>query len=289
MIEGRIIKGIGGFYYVDCGRKVYECRARGRFRKDRITPLVGDFVTCRIDEPSGSGMLCEILPRKNRLIRPPVANVTQIAVVFSAANPKPNLRVVDKLITSAVYAGIKPVICVNKADITDASEYTEIYEKSGFDTIVVSAKENLNIDKLKRRLSGQTTVFAGISGVGKSSLLNRVLKNANLETGEVSSKVERGKHTTRHSELMTLDTGDGYIIDTPGFSSFAAMDIDESELCTLFPDFEPYTSECRFMDCRHTVEKGCAVLEAIESGKLSKSRHDSYLEQYNEIVDNKKY
>lgn len=289
MIDGRIIKGIGGFYYVDCGEKVYECRARGRFRKDGITPLVGDFVTCRIDEPSGSGMLCEILPRKNRLIRPPVANVTQIAVVFSAANPKPNLRVVDKLIASAVYAGIKPVICVNKADITDASEYTEIYEKSGFDTIVVSAKENLNIDELKRRLSGQTTVFAGISGVGKSSLLNRVLKNANLETGEVSSKVERGKHTTRHSELMPLDFGDGYIIDTPGFSSFAAMDIDESELCALFPDFEPYTSECRFMDCRHTVEKGCAVLEAVESGKLSKSRHDSYVEQYNEIIDNKKY
>lgn len=289
LINGRIIKGIGGFYYVDCGDRIYECRARGRFRRDGITPLVGDFVTCRIDAPSGTGMLHDIIQRNNQLIRPSVANVTQIAVVFSAVNPKPNLRVVDKLITSAVYANIKPIICINKSDLTDVSEYTEIYKKSGFETIVVSAKENLNIDALKQRLSGHTTVFAGISGVGKSSLLNRILENANLETDEVSSKVERGKHTTRHSELMRLDTNDGYIIDTPGFSSFAVSDIDEKELYKLFPDFTLYVDKCRFMDCRHTVEQGCAVLEAIERGELSKSRHDSYLEQYKEILDNKKY
>lgn len=287
--EGRIVKGIGGFYYVDCEDKLYECRARGRFRKDGVTPLVGDFVKCRIDEPSGTGMLSEIFPRQNILIRPPVANVSQIAVVFSVANPKPNLRVVDKLISSAVYAGIKPLICINKADITDTSEYVDIYEKSGFDTIVVSAKDNLNINELELKLSGQTTVFAGISGVGKSSLLNCVIKDAELETGEVSSKVERGRHTTRHSELMRLDNGDGYIIDTPGFSSFAASDIDEKQLYTLFPDFLPYVDKCRFLDCRHRVEQGCGVLEAINDGKLSKSRHDSYLEQYDEILKNKKY
>lgn len=289
LINGRIVKGIGGFYYVDCGDKVYECRARGRFRKDGITPLVGDFVTCRIDTPSGTGMLHDIIKRNNQLIRPSVANVTQIAVVFSAVNPKPNLRVVDKLITSAVYADIKPIICINKSDLTDTSEYTDIYERSGFETIVVSAKENLNIDAIKQRLRGQTTVFAGISGVGKSSLLNRILENANLETGEVSSKVERGKHTTRHSELMRLDTNDGYIIDTPGFSSFSVSDIDEKELYKLFPDFALYVDKCQFMDCRHTVEQGCAVLEAVERGEISKSRHDSYLEQYKEILENKKY
>ncbi|MCI5893380.1 MAG: ribosome small subunit-dependent GTPase A [Clostridiales bacterium] len=288
-INGRIIKGIGGFYYIDTADGIFECRARGRFRKEGVTPLVGDVVTCRIDLPSKTGMITEIHPRKNQLIRPPVANVTQIAIVFSAVNPKPNLRVVDKLITSAVYADINPLICINKADLTDVSEFYDIYDKSGFDTIVVSAKESFNIDVLKSKLVGETTVFAGISGVGKSSLLNRIVKEADLETGEVSSKIERGRHTTRHSELMQTDDGNGYIIDTPGFSSFSVSDIDESELYTLFPDFAPYVDNCKFPDCRHTVEQGCAVIEAVNSGELSKSRHDSYLEQYSEVLDNKKY
>lgn len=289
IINGRIIKGIGGFYYIDTADGIFECRARGRFRKEGITPLVGDIVTCRIDLPSKTGMITEIYPRNNKLIRPPVANVTQIAIVFSAVNPKPNLRVVDKLITSAVYADIKPLICINKADLTDVSELCEIYKMSGFDTIVVSAKDKINIDILKSKLIGEITVFAGISGVGKSSLLNRILKNANLETGEVSLKVERGRHTTRHSELMQIDGGNGYIIDTPGFSSFSVSDIDEDELYTLFPDFVPYADDCKFPDCSHTVEQGCAVIEAINCGKLSKSRHDSYMEQYKEVIDNKKY
>ncbi len=289
IINGRIIKGIGGFYYIDTADGVFECRARGRFRKEGIIPLVGDLVACRIDMPSKTGLITEIYPRNNELIRPSVSNITQIAIVFSAVNPKPNLRVIDKLITSAVYADIKPIICINKSDLTDTSELSDIYDRSGFDTIIVSAKDNINIDILKSKLRGETTVFAGISGVGKSSILNRIIKGANLETGEVSSKVERGRHTTRHSELMQIDDGSGYIIDTPGFSSFAVSDIDESELYTLFPDFTPYADDCKFPDCRHTVEKGCAVIEAVNCGKLSKSRHDSYLEEYNEILENKKY
>lgn len=291
LIIGRIIKGIGGFYYISADDDdVFECRARGRFRKDGITPLVGDMVQCKIDMPSKTGMIVEILPRKNELIRPPVSNVTQIAIVLSVVNPKPNLRVVDKLITSAVYAGIKPLICINKADLSDTDELCDIYMRSGFDVISLSAKENLNIDVLMSKLSGEITVFGGISGVGKSSILNRVLKNADLETGEVSTKVERGKHTTRHSELMPTDDNSGYIIDTPGFSSFSVSDIDESELCTLFTDFFPYADKCEFPDCRHTSEqKGCAVLAAVESGKISKSRHESYMEQYKEVLENKKY
>lgn len=288
-IQGRIIKGIGGFYYIDSGGTLYECRARGRFRRDGITPLVGDLVTCIIDRASKTGMVTEIQDRKNKLIRPPVANVTQIAIVFSVTNPKPNLRVVDKLITSAIFAGIKPIICINKADLADTSDYFNIYNKSGFNTLVISAKDNFNIDKLLEYLVDEITVFAGNSGVGKSSILNQILNDVNLETGEVSGRIERGKHTTRHSELIPLDDNDGYIIDTPGFSSFSVSDIDERNLYKFFPEFEQYTGSCKFLDCRHTVEKGCSVLEAVKNNLISKSRHDSYLEQYKEILDNKEY
>ncbi len=288
-VEGRIVKGVGGFYYVRSADTTYECRARGRFRKDGITPLVGDLVSCTIDKVSNTGMISEILPRKNFLIRPPVANITQIAIVFSVANPKPNLRTIDKLISSAMYAGISPVICINKTDLESGGELFDIYSSSGFDTICVSALENSNIDLLMERLAGEITVFAGDSGVGKSSLLNRVLKDVDLEVGAVSNRVERGRHTTRHSELMPLENNEGYIIDTPGFSSFSVSDFDIEKLPGLFPEFAQYTDRCKFQDCSHTVEDGCAVLQALENGKIQKSRHDSYLEQYNEIKSKKIY
>ncbi len=291
IIQGRIIKGVGGFYYIKPSGSdtVFECRARGRFRKEGITPLVGDVVNCNIDSASGTGLISEILPRTNSLIRPPVANVTRIAIVFSVAFPKPNLFTVDKLITSAMYAGIRPIICVNKTDLQNGGEYFDIYSAAGFDTLCVSAETGDNTDRLSELLRGELTVFAGNSGVGKSSLLNRILKNADLATGEVSGRVERGRHTTRHSELMPLDDGGGYIIDTPGFSSFSVADMDEKELCRLFPEFEPYIDKCGFADCSHTVEKGCAVLEALNDGKISKSRHESYKAQYKEILENKTY
>lgn len=288
-IQGKIFKGIGGFYYVKSGDSIYECRARGRFRKDGITPLVGDEVSCLIDKASNTGMISNIIPRTNFLIRPPVANVTQIAIVVSVTNPKPNLKTVDKLISSAIYANIKPLICINKTDLQNGEKLFEIYSKIGFDTIYISAESKENIDMLIENLSGEVTVFAGNSGVGKSSLLNCILKDANLETGTVSSKIERGRHTTRHSELIPLDNRGGYIIDTPGFSSFSLSGFNEHELYKLFPEFIEFADNCRFADCSHTVEKGCAVLEAIESGEISKTRHDSYVEQYKEILDSKTF
>lgn len=288
-IQGKIFKGIGGFYYVKSGDSIYECRARGRFRKDGITPLVGDDVSCLIDKASNTGMISNIIPRTNFLIRPPVANVTQIAIVVSVTNPKPNLKTVDKLISSAIYANIKPLICINKIDLQNGEKLFEIYSKIGFDTIYISAESRENIDMLIEKLSGEVTVFAGNSGVGKSSLLNCILKDANLETGTISSKIERGRHTTRHSELIPLDNSGGYIIDTPGFSSFSVSGFNEHELYKLFPEFIEIADNCRFADCSHTVEKGCAVLEAIESGEISRTRHDSYVEQYKEILDSKTF
>lgn len=288
-IQGKIFKGIGGFYYVKSGDSIYECRARGRFRKDGITPLVGDDVSCLIDKASNTGMISNIIPRTNFLIRPPVANVTQIAIVVSVTNPKPNLKTVDKLISSAIYANIKPLICINKIDLQNGEKLFEIYSKIGFDTIYISAESRENIDMLIEKLSGEVTVFAGNSGVGKSSLLNCILKDANLETGTISSKIERGRHTTRHSELIPLDNSGGYIIDTPGFSSFSVSGFNEHELYKLFPEFIEFADNCRFADCSHTVEKGCAVLEAIESGEISRTRHDSYVEQYKEILDSKTF
>ncbi len=290
-VEGRITKGVGGFYYISSSGdgKIYECRARGRFRKEGITPLVGDVVRCGIDSASNTGLISEILPRTNSLIRPPVANVSRIAIVFSVVNPKPNLFTVDKLVTSSMYAGVRPIICINKTDLGDGGEYYDIYSRAGFDTICISAETGENVDRLNDMLIGELTVFAGNSGVGKSSILNRILRHADLKTGEVSDRVERGRHTTRHSELMQLDSRDGYIIDTPGFSSFSVADMDEKQLCGLFPEFQPYINDCGFTDCSHTVEKDCAVLNALKSGKISKSRHESYKAQYKEILDNKQY
>lgn len=287
-IEGIIIKGIGGFYYVDSGEEIYECRGRGKFRKEGITPLVGDRVVCLADTEALTGTVYEIRDRESELIRPAVANVTQMAAVFSPENPKPNLSVVDKMITSAIYAGIKPIICINKTDISDGGEYEDIYERSGFETIMLSAKENINVDRLKNCLKDEITVFAGNSGVGKSSLLNAVFGEERFETGDVSGRVERGRHTTRHSELLKAPSG-GYIIDTPGFSSFTISELDEKELMYLFPEFKSYMDDCMFSDCTHRKEKGCGVLRAVEEGLIPRSRHESYLLQYQEILDNKKY
>lgn len=288
-LKGRIIKGVGGFYYIDTPNGVFECRARGRFRKEGTTPLVGDIVSCNIDSASNTGMITEIFPRQNALIRPAVANVTSIAIVVSITNPKPNLRTIDKLISSAEYVGIRPIICINKIDLCSSDELFEIYSKSGFNVLSVSAATKFNISRLEEMLDNEITVFAGNSGVGKSSLLNCILQDVVLKTGEVSSKIERGRHTTRHTELIKLKNSDGYIIDTPGFSSFDLTGFDVKRLDSLFPEFSYYIGKCRFMDCCHTVEDGCAVLQAVHDGIIPKSRHDSYLEQLNEINNNTKY
>ena len=287
IIDGIITKGIGGFYYVDTADGCFECRARGNFRKAGITPLVGDKVTIVADAALKTGAVDKIHDRKNVLLRPPVANVTQMAVVLATANPKPNLYMIDKLLASAELSEINIIICVNKTDIDEGKEIYDVYQKAGFCVIPLSAKKNENIEVLSEKLKNNITVFAGNSGVGKSSLLNCITGGENFETGEVSEKVERGKHTTRHSELVLLDNG-GYIIDTPGFGTLDFSLLQPENCAELFREFEPYTDECSFRDCSHTVEKGCSVIEALMDGKISKSRHESYIRILDEVKRSQK-
>ncbi len=286
--SGRIIKAIGGFYYVDTAEGIFECRGRGIFRKNNLTPLVGDIAEISIDDVSNTGFVDKIQDRKNVLLRPPVSNVDQMAVVVSTTNPKPNKYLLDTLLASAEYADITPLICFNKTDLDQGDELFHIYQKIGFNVVKVSAKTNLNIDIIKEHLKDKITVFAGNSGVGKSSILNAVLGKENFETGEVSTRVERGKHTTRHNELVALDFG-GYIIDTPGFGSFDIAKLEIEDCTALFREFSPFTDNCKFTDCSHTVEKGCAVLEAIHNNQIDSTRHESYCRLVNEIKQSQKW
>lgn len=285
---GRITKGVGGFYYVDTADGCFECRARGSFRKEGVTPLVGDRVEISVDESSGTGVVDAIEQRKNVLLRPPVANVTQMAAVISVANPKPNLYLTDKLLASAELAGIEIVLCINKTDIDGGEEISSVYREAGFCVIPLSAKEDRNMDLLADKLKDNVTVFAGNSGVGKSSILNCIMGSNDFATGEVSERVERGRHTTRHTELVPLKYG-GYIIDTPGFGTLDFSLLEFETPSELFREFEPFTDECRFSDCSHTVEKGCAVIEALKSGKISATRHESYVRLMDEIKNSGKF
>ncbi len=292
MINGKIIKGIGGFYYVDTENGLYECRARGIFRKNKITPLVGDRVSINVvDEENKKGVVEEIEERDTELVRPPIANVDKALIVFAIKNPSPNLSLLDRFIVLAEKENLEIVIVFTKVDLdTDGElldELRNIYEASGYKVIPVSNKLKLNIDKIKEELKGNTVVFAGPSGVGKSSLLNEVDKNFELKTGEVSDKIKRGKHTTRHAELLKLECG-GMVADTPGFSSLILDDIDESELKEYFIEFDKY-DECRFGSrCIHENEPSCAVKEAVENRAISKKRYESYIQLLNEIRSGKR-
>ena len=292
MINGKIIKGIGGFYYVDTENGLYECRARGIFRKNKITPLVGDRVSISVvDEENKKGVVEEIEERDTELVRPPIANVDKALIVFAIKNPSPNLSLLDRFIVLAEKENLEIVIVFTKVDLdTDGEllgELKDIYEVSGYKVISVSNKLKLNIDKIKEELKENTVVFAGPSGVGKSSLLNEVDKNFELKTGEVSDKIKRGKHTTRHAELLKLECG-GMVADTPGFSSLTLDDIEESELKEYFIEFDKY-DECRFGSrCIHENEPSCAVKEAVENGDISKKRYESYIQLLNEIRSGKR-
>lgn len=285
IFDGVIMKGIGGFYYVntDCG--IIECRARGIFRKKGFTPLVGDAVVIETTD-SQHGVINEICERKNALIRPAVANVTQMVVVVAHSGPVPNPYVIDKLIASAEFSKLKIAVCFNKSDLGGSADLVETYKKSGFTVIETSAQKKENITPLKEILCDELTVFAGNSGVGKSSLINEILGEQMFETGTVSEKLERGRHTTRHSELVRLPFG-GYIIDTPGFSSFDINLIPKEDLTLMFREFDDYTHECRFPDCRHISEPDCGVLEAVKDGRIPQSRHESYVQLFDERVNNK--
>jgi len=291
MLNGKIIKGIGGFYYVDTENGLYECRARGIFRKEKITPLVGDRVVISVvDEENKKGVVEEIDERDTELVRPPIANVDKALIVFAIKNPSPNLSLLDRFIVLAEKENLEIVIILTKADLDDGEELNkikDIYELSGYKVIPVSNRQKLNIDKVKEELNGNVVVFAGPSGVGKSSLLNEIDQNFELQTGEVSDKIKRGKHTTRHAELLKLECG-GMVADTPGFSSLTLDDIDETELKEYFIEFNDF-DDCRFGSrCIHEKEPSCSVKEAVENGEISKKRYDSYIQLLNEIRQGKR-
>ncbi len=284
-MQGIILKGIGGFYYIETETGIVECKARGVFRKKGLTPLAGD-----ICEISGGGSIEKILPRKNAFIRPPVANVDKMFIVFAAASPSPVTEVIDKLTVAAESSNVKPSIVINKMDISDIEsvEITETYKKTGYDVFSVSAKTGEGVEKLKNALGGCISVFAGCSGVGKTSLMNLILPDAGLETGSVSEKISRGKHTTREVILLPLEGG-GYVADTPGFSSLEIDDIRAEELEGYFPEFGDYIGNCRFRGCSHINEPDCRVKEAVEKGIIGKSRYESYIKFYERLKNIKEW
>ena len=277
MIKGIIVKGIGGFYYIKAeDDRVYECKARGVFRKKHITPTIGDRVSIEVKD--GKGSIEEIEPRRNQLIRPSVANIDTLIIVVATLSPEPDLSVIDKMIVNAHINGIEPMICINKTDLAKRDDIEEIYQKAGYKVIKVSAAQNEGMEEFEKILQGKVTAFAGLSGVGKSSILS-IVTSSSLETGSVSEKIQRGKHTTRHTELFEI-AKDSYVLDTPGFGSLEAEDIDCQNLWECFPEMAEANSMCRFRGCSHINEPDCAVKQLVEDGKMASSRYQSYKEIY---------
>ena len=290
MLEGIITKGIGGFYYVRVGDTTYECRARGLFRKQNIKPQVGDKVRIRVSEDS-LGYVEEVLPRTTELIRPPVSNVNQAIIVFAIRKPDPNMWLLDRFLLLASSEDLEVVICINKVDMAteqEVEEMNDIYKNTGYKVITTSTVDETGIDELRDILKDKITVFAGPSGVGKSTLLNMIQPNLKLETGVISEKTSRGKHTTRHTELIELESG-GFVLDTPGFSSLDLDFLSEDTLEQHFPEIHEKGRECRFNGCKHLKEPGCAVKESVESGEISQTRYDNYAMFLKEIIDNRRY
>lgn len=288
-LKGILKKAIAGFYYVEAGDSLFECKARGVFRKEKIQPTVGDFVEFSILEEN-KGLLTAVLPRKNCLVRPPVANIDRLFIVSAENTPAPNALMIDRLTAIAACNGIEPVIVFNKADSGDLTPWAEIYRKSGFQVFVTSAKTGEGLAPLAELLQTGVSAFTGNSGVGKSSLLNAILPQLQLQTGDVSQKLGRGRHTTRTVELFKI--GQGYVVDTPGFSSLdieRTMPLFKEQLPEAFAEFEPFFGQCKFTSCAHLGEKGCAVCAAVEAGVISQSRYRSYCHIYEEIKDKKQW
>ena len=282
---GRIIKGVGGNYYVSAKGKIYKCSARGKFRKAKITPTVGDYVQFTIlDENECEGALDTIEKRKNILLRPRVANIDCAIITFAATSPDINRDLLDRFLILAETQNIpKVIICINKSDLVPQEEkdaFANIYEPY-YKVVFTSAEKNIGIDQLKEEIHGCESVFAGPSGVGKSSLINRLIPESNRQTGEISRKIERGKHTTRQVELLRADE-ETYIVDSPGFTSLSLDFLQSEELENYFREFKPYLNKCRFNDCRHLQEPDCAVKEQV--GKdINKERYDSFVSLYEEL------
>lgn len=292
-MRGKILKGIAGFYYVHVVESgVYECKAKGIFRKEKIKPLVGDDVEIEIlNEQEKTGNIETVYPRCNELVRPAVANIDQALVVFAITRPSPHFNLLDRFLVMMQSKDIPVILCFNKEDIaTDpqVKELKEIYARCGCPLLFTSARSGQNLDQLREVLKGRTTAIAGPSGVGKSSIINILQPEANMETGAISSKIERGKHTTRHTELFPVGD-DAYIMDTPGFSSLYVNDFDKEKLKQYFPEFAPFEGTCRFHGCDHIHEPGCGVKEALERGLIHKVRYKSYMEMYEELKNKRRY
>lgn len=292
-MTGRIMKGIGGFYYVEVeGAALYECRAKGIFRNKKMKPNVGDIVDIDvISEEEKTGNLTVIHKRKNQLIRPMVANVDQALVIFAVHEPEPNFQLLNRFLIMMEKQQIPVIICFNKMDLASEEEKEQLrqdYENSGCRVLFSSAREGEGIPEIRELLRGKTTVMAGPSGVGKSSTLNTISPKTQMETGAVSEKIKRGRHTTRHSELIYLGE-ETFLMDTPGFSSLYLEDIDKEELRFYFPEFADYENQCRFNGCSHIHEPGCAVKQALEEGAISRMRYDDYCYLYEELANAKKW
>lgn len=292
-MQGKIIKGIAGFYYVHAeGRGIYECKAKGSFRNEKIKPLVGDNVTIEIlDESAKQGNIITILPRLNALIRPTVSNADQAMIIFAVTEPDPNLGLLDRFLITMRMQNLDTVICFNKQDIgrdDDIASLGEIYKNCGYDVIFTSVKAGQGMEAVKARLAGKTTVLAGPSGVGKSTLMNYLMPEAGMETGAVSEKIKRGRHTTRHSEIFYIGNRT-YVVDTPGFTSLYLTGIEKEDLKGYFQEFQPYEGQCRFNGCAHIHEPGCAVKQALSDGNIHPVRYKSYVHLYEELKSQRRY
>ena len=292
-MQGKIIKGIAGFYYVHVVESgIYECKARGVFRKDKKKPLVGDNVEIEVlDEQEKTGNIINILPRMNELIRPAVANIDQALVVFAVTEPKPHFNLLDRFLVMMESKEIPAILCFNKKDIAkkqEVAELEEVYRACGYPLILISAKEEENIEEIKKVLRGKTTTVAGPSGVGKSSLINLLQSDIQMETGSISRKIERGKHTTRHSEIIPI-AADTYIMDTPGFSTLYIPGMEKEDLKGFYPEFRKWEPYCRFQGCNHISEPDCGVRQGLEEGNISLLRYENYKLLYEELKAVRKY
>ena len=296
-MTGRIIKGIAGFYYVEVGVDIYECKAKGIFRKDGQKPLVGDLCEITVlDEETKKGHVEKLFDRKNSLIRPAVANVDQALVVFAATDPVPDRNLLDRFLIMMEYQDIPSVIVFNKVDLAELTkenteflrDLRETYESAGYRVLIISAREDRGVDLVREALRGKVTTVAGPSGVGKSSLINKLQSDIEMETGEISRKIARGKNTTRHAQLIRIEE-DTFICDTPGFSSMLLPEMEKESLDDCFPEFLPYIADCKFAECAHINEPSCAVKAALEEGKIAKSRYNNYVILYDELKNRKRW
>ena len=288
-LNGILMKSIGGFYYVRCDSKEYECKARGSFRKSGNSPVVGDKVVISVPE-EGFASIEEIKPRINKLKRPALANIDTLVIVCSTVDPEPNFTVIDKMTAAAVNNNMIPAIVVSKNDLKSGERIAEIYRNSEFPVFLCSPDDTEDVNRLKAFLKGKVSAFTGNSGVGKSTLINRIFPELELQTGQISRKLGRGKHTTRVVELFEIDGC--FVADTPGFSTVDLQRyemIDKTQLQYCFPEFEKYLGECQFTSCSHTGEKGCRILQAVKDGEIEPSRHKSYVAMFNEVKDIKEW